>query len=553
MGGWTGRVQEVEVVGELLGGFVGAVHREAEVYVVLDSADGDWELQAFAVFAEERIEGSEQDGFPAGDHLRGHGIGTDMSEELEGGAVDGVGPVHLGIAARNLVVKRRDEQEGAPQGKVYRHLGGDFGFEVAAGCFGVSGMALGTHAEGVDTVLQLGVGELDGLDVDLSGELHLLDNADIAGRDMQFGVEGDVAAHDGRLGFHAEFEQIFDTAVRHEDGEVDVVALAVDIDDGTLGAEVGVKECGLNRGEDGVAVGGVDEGVEGGLKRDWVVRDVEREVGDAVGAVDGDVIEASVEVADAGEGSTDAADGAEVGVGEGVMAVDLGGAGIVAVPRAEVAGGVDGADGLGINEERVVEHGLAHTDVGEFEILDGKTEGSLLRIGVLDDEVDVFAEDFRDGDLDARVGCRDVGGMGSAVRGDVQVHAVDVNARDVGLKVQQFVQGGVEDEVIDTKHGRSGHALLLLQVGLGGAGEVKNAKATAFDLEASGNRDFEGVEFDGRVEAIAERGDDAAAEDGTDVVGDVLRSKGGCDQEYAKNGRDGGQPTVTRAVGAVRL
>ncbi len=55
----------------------------------------------------------------------------------------------------------------------------------------------------------------------------------------------------------------------------DVVALAVDVDDGALGGEVGVKQRGVDGGERGVAVGGVDVGVEGGFEGDGVVADVE--------------------------------------------------------------------------------------------------------------------------------------------------------------------------------------------------------------------------------------------------------------------------------------
>jgi hypothetical protein len=56
-----GRMQRVEVGGELLRSFVGAVHGEAEVYVVLDAADGDGEDEAFAMFAEKRVERGEKD------------------------------------------------------------------------------------------------------------------------------------------------------------------------------------------------------------------------------------------------------------------------------------------------------------------------------------------------------------------------------------------------------------------------------------------------------------------------------------------------------------
>ena len=211
----------------------------------------------------------------------------------------------------------------------------------------------------VDAVLELGVGELYGLDVDGAGELKFLHDADVAGRDVKFGVQGDIAAHDGWLGLHGELQEIFNAAARHVDGEADVVALAVDIGDGALRGEVGAQQRGVDGGEGGVAVGRVDVGVEGGLERDGVIGDIERKVGGGGGAVDRDVVEAAGVVAGGGEGSADALDGAEVSVGEGVVAIDRRGAGIVAMPGAEVAGGVDGADGFGIDEERVVEHGLA--------------------------------------------------------------------------------------------------------------------------------------------------------------------------------------------------
>jgi len=224
-----------------------------------------------------------------------------VAEEAIGAAVNQVGSMELRGASGNLVVERGDEQQRVAEGEVDGHLGGDFGLEVAAGGFGVAGVALGAHGERVDAVLELGVGELDTLDVDFAGELDFLYDADVAGRDVELGVEVDVAAHDGRLGFHAEGKQVFDTAAGHVDGELDVVTLAVDADDGSMGGEVRVKEGGLDGIEGGVAIGAVDVGVEGGLEGDGVIADVEREVGGGGGAVDGDVVEAAGVVACGGE------------------------------------------------------------------------------------------------------------------------------------------------------------------------------------------------------------------------------------------------------------
>jgi hypothetical protein len=128
-----------------------------------------------------------------------------------------------------------------------------------------SGLRSLPAAEGVDAVLEFGVGEFDVLDVDLAGKLDLLGNADVAGRDAEAGVEGDVAPHDGRLRLHAELKEILDAAVGHVDDEVDVVAFAVDVDDRPFRSEVGVGEGGGDGVEGGVAVGSVDVCVEGGF------------------------------------------------------------------------------------------------------------------------------------------------------------------------------------------------------------------------------------------------------------------------------------------------
>ena len=126
------------------------------------------------------------------------------------------------------------------------------------------------------------------------------------------------------------------------------------------------------------------------------------------------------------------------------------------------------------------------------------------------------------------------------MRRDVEVHAIDVDARDVGLEVQERVQRSMEDEVVDADHGWRGKALLLLKVRLGGAGEIQDAEAAALDLEAGGDGNVEGVELDGRVEAVAEGSDDARAKDGANVVGDVLGCNHERDEEDAQRDGKGG-------------
>ena len=135
----------------------------------------------------------------------------------------------------------------------------------------------------------------------------------------------------------------------------------------------------------------------------------------------------------------------------------------------------------------------------------------------------------------------------------MEVHAVDVDAGDVGLEVEQRVERGAEAEGVDAEHGRGGLAELLLEVGLGGAGEIEDAQAAALDFEALGYGDVEGVELDGRVKALAEGVDDAGAEDRADVVGDVFAGDDERDEEHAQDDADGGEPTIAGSMRAARF
>jgi hypothetical protein len=233
------------------------------------------------------------------------------------------------------------------------------------------------------------------------------------------------------------------------------------------------------------------------------------------------------ELAGRGENAAEAFDGVEIGVGEVVMAIDGCGAGIVAEPGTEVTGGVDVADGFGIDDVGGIEHGLTGTDVGELEVLNHEFQGRFVGMVRFDDELDVLAEDLCDGEGDAGFGRLDVKDVAAGVRRDVELHAVDVDASEVSAEVEEIVEGGAEGEVVDAEHGRGGVALLLLEIGLGGACEIKDAEAMAVDFEAARDGDGERIEFDGRVEARGEGRDDAAAKDGAGVAGDVL----GCDGE----------------------
>ena len=67
-------------------------------------------------------------------------------------------------------------------------------------------------------------------------------------------------------------------------------------------------------------------------------------------------------------------------------------------------------------------------------------------------------------------------------------------------------------------------------VGPGGAREIEDAEAGAFDLEAVEHGEMQGVEFDGAMEAFCEAGDEAGTEDGFGMASDP-EDGGRCDRQ----------------------
>ena len=87
------------------------------------------------------------------------------------------------------------------------------------------------------------------------------------------------------------------------------------------------------------------------------------------GAVDGDSVELTLEIADRREDAAEALDGIEVGVVEGVVAGHGRVAGIVGLPRSKGAGGVDFAARDGIGERRVIAPGRVRADIVQLDVL----------------------------------------------------------------------------------------------------------------------------------------------------------------------------------------
>ena len=170
-----------------------------------------------------------------------------------------------------------------------------------------------------------------------------------------------------------------------------------------------VEEPGIDGLEVGVAVGAVNDCVKRGVEGDGTIGNVEGEVGGGGFAVDNDVIELTLILAVGGKHAAETFDGVEVGVTEGICAIDGGVAGALGVEGTEVTGGVDIADGFGIDQGGMKGHGTAGSDGAEHELVNDEVEGNLAGFAVFDDEVSVIDIDDADEDIDFAVACIDAG------------------------------------------------------------------------------------------------------------------------------------------------
>ena len=185
------------------------------------AADFDGDFEACAIFFEEWVEGFGDPALPSGEHLGGGGVGADEALELEGLAVEAVVAGEVYARSGHLVVEGGDMDDGVVEREASAHLRGD---GLGVGGVGLFGMALGALAELVDGLLPLGVAERGAGDGEGALDAHFFRDADGAGRDVEAGVEGEGSAHEGRAGFGAEAEDVFDAGVVAGDGELDLVA-----------------------------------------------------------------------------------------------------------------------------------------------------------------------------------------------------------------------------------------------------------------------------------------------------------------------------------------
>ncbi len=290
---------------------------------------------------------------------------------------------------------------------------GDGFLSVCAFLVGLGGFALAAETELVNLADNVFAGEMGAGESEGAVEAEAIGDGGGAWGQVEFGMHLHLAGHEGRCGFDGEQEDVLDEAGVDGDVEADVAAGdAGGMDDFAASHDVGVLEPGVDGLEVGVAVGAVDDGVEGGVEGQGAFGDVEAEVRSGGRAVDDDAVELALVAAVGGEDATDAFDGAKVGVAEGVAAVDSCVAGAVRVEGAEVAGGVDVADGARVDEDGVEAHGLAGGDGVELDLIDDEVEGDFAGLAVFDDEVGAVDVDFADENFDGPVAEVDAGLLG---------------------------------------------------------------------------------------------------------------------------------------------
>lgn len=423
------------------------VEVEAEFGVLAGAGDADGDFSAGAVLLEEAVGGLEECAEDAADNLRDGGVEFGFTGEVECAAVGAVLAGQLDGGAGDGVGEGGEGDDAGGHGEAALH-GGAGG--VGVGCLHLFGMALAAQAEIGDLVLDVGAGEADLVEVEGALDLEALVHGDGAGRDVQSGIHGE-RTDEQRGGLVAgEMKEVFDACALHGDVEGDVMAVADEVagcrrvgcgdaDDLALSGEVRAAEDGVDGLEPGVAVGAVDSGVEVGVQRHGVAEVGEAEVGGVGVAVDDDVAQGALVLAGGRENAADAFEGAEVGVVEGVLALDGILAGIGNLPGAEVAGGVNGADGAGVGEVGYEVHHAAAAEgrslaVSESEAGNGEVERQLAGLVGLEDEVGVGALDLVDGEGEDRRGVGlDIGG-GVAEVGfgrNVNIEAFELNQADV--------------------------------------------------------------------------------------------------------------------------
>ena len=232
---------------------------------------------------------------------------------------------------------------------------------------------------------------------------------------------------------------------------------------------------------------------------------------------------------------------------EGVLPVDGAVAWTLCIEWTEVTGGIDVADGFGVDEDGVELHGAAGADGVEVELVDDKVKRKLAGLAVLNDEIGLVDEDFVDEDLNAAVAFVDGGGVGTGEVGDVRALGFGRHVDGETANLDAIDDNGSRDELTPSVS-VEGEALDLDE----GIGHVEvvgvELEAGSVDFKAFDQGDVEAVELDTAVETGAEGFNDFFFEDG---AGAVEQNVARYQESNDEDGGDGAQPEKNAMEGAV--
>jgi hypothetical protein len=127
--GWIVVVRAARVCRRAGEGFTLNLVFEVEAYFGVGGGAGDFDGDegACSVFCEEGVDGFEEPGFPAGDHLRDVGVEAGGTGEVEGLAVECVGALKGDVGPGDAEVEGGDGEFAGGEDEGATHVGGDVG------------------------------------------------------------------------------------------------------------------------------------------------------------------------------------------------------------------------------------------------------------------------------------------------------------------------------------------------------------------------------------------------------------------------------------------
>ncbi len=334
---------------------VSLVAADPDLRVGAGAGDTDSEFGAGAVFGKERVDRFEQDGFPAGHHLRYVRIEAGGAMEIQGLPVQVIDSAESDGCAGDIVVEPSEREMPVDKEEVAAHLAGNIrggggpdvtGLQRIRLLFGFASLALPAQAQLIDLLLNSGAGEVQAVGNEGTLQADSVDDRVRAGWQEQIGVKAQAAIHQRRLAIRSKVEDILNPTWADSNIELDLMTRIAGgvANHFSVRQDVRLAKPRIDRAEEGVAAGAVHNGMKGGVQRQGMTGRVEAEIWRLCFAVHLDLIQAADIGTGRGERAADAVELVQVGMAERVGAVHGRFTWAFLLERAEVTAGIDVAD-----------------------------------------------------------------------------------------------------------------------------------------------------------------------------------------------------------------